>query len=224
MRRAKFHTMSASNRQNDVPRTKNEETRYWMHDTTQAHNNIYWRKGMFAIGREMHMWGELHSVTCWTMLWYTLEIWRNDCGRQILERELLYWCNVVDYEWFIILVLLGHMPILLLFFPSLYPQKHINIEQLSDCILCFRWRHDSKMITKRICIWAESIEEIVALAFTVPLHKSWMEGGKSGLWRSTKPRSVVCINSPTRFGKLLTMKKAGNDACQKHPHDLAYRQ
>jgi len=54
MRIAHFNTMSASSRQNDIPRTKNGrdkilDARY--NANTQQHL-IYWRKGMFAIGRK----------------------------------------------------------------------------------------------------------------------------------------------------------------------------
>jgi len=131
MRIANFNTMSASNRQNDIPRTKNGrdkilDARY--NASTQQQSYILAQRNV-RDQTKLQMWGEVYS--CWTMLWYTHENWRNDCGRRIRERELLYWCNVVDYEWFIIIVMFGHLPILLLFFPSLYPPKYINIEQLS---------------------------------------------------------------------------------------------
>jgi len=54
MRIASFNTMSASNRQNEIPRTKNGRDKILdahYNAETQQHL-IYWRKGMFAIGRK----------------------------------------------------------------------------------------------------------------------------------------------------------------------------
>lgn len=54
MRIAKFITMSASNRQSDIPRTKHGRDKVLdarCNVSTQQHL-MYWRQGMFAIGRK----------------------------------------------------------------------------------------------------------------------------------------------------------------------------
>jgi len=54
MRIANFDTMSASNRQNDIPRTRNGRDKVLdaRYDANSLRHLIYWRKGVFAIGRK----------------------------------------------------------------------------------------------------------------------------------------------------------------------------
>jgi len=117
----------------------------------------------------------------------------NNCGRWILKLELFHWCNMVDYEWYIIMVLFGHMSMLLLFFPSPYPPPKTH--QYQTIVILFK--RLSPILSVKPCAknWFEWQ--------TIIVHWNDMQDAKyQHLTWNSDIVSHVCLSYGTEIGLL----------------------